>query len=445
MRVIVLGLDNSGKTTMLYRFKLGEVVTTVPTIGFNVEIVDHENVSLTVWDVGGQDKIRPLWRHYYAKTEAVVFVVDAANSERLDEAREWLQRVCSEEELDGVPLLVVANKQDLPGALSAPELEEALKLPAFARERQWAVLPTSAISDSADGLADVLGWLAERNIEISSVEAVTAALTKFGRDAGAQLRDAGEQLRKLVQGDPSKLTAGLDVAAFKLLGPLFSRLLGQREIRILMVGTDNAGKTTILYRLKLGEVVMVIPTIGFNVETLTHKNVKFCVWDVGGAPKIRPLWKHYFQNSQAVVFVVDSASSDEGLATAAQELVQLCASEDLEGLPLLVLANKQDLPAARSLEELTQALELGSLRNRDWYVQACSGYTGDGLYEGLEWLAAASKRLRGRRGRRRAARVWMDTSTSSSSDSNGGPRCHHRSQRLRPRAWGGGCMPDGFV
>ena len=56
---LMVGLDAAGKTTILYKLKLGEVVTTIPTIGFNVEQVDYKNISFTVWDVGGQDKIRP--------------------------------------------------------------------------------------------------------------------------------------------------------------------------------------------------------------------------------------------------------------------------------------------------------------------------------------------------------------------------------------------------
>ena len=76
-------------------------------------------------------------------------------------------------------------------------------------------------------------------------------------------------------------------------------MVGKQEMRILMVGLDAAGKTTILYKLKLGEVVTTIPTIGFNVETVEYKNISFTVWDVGGQDKIRPLWRHYYQNTQA--------------------------------------------------------------------------------------------------------------------------------------------------
>merc|ERR1719238_1236548 len=75
-RIVMVGLDAAGKTTVLYNLKLGEVLTTVPTVGFNVETVEYKNISFTVWDIGGQDKIRKLWRHYYLGTHGVIFVVD---------------------------------------------------------------------------------------------------------------------------------------------------------------------------------------------------------------------------------------------------------------------------------------------------------------------------------------------------------------------------------
>jgi ADP-ribosylation factor protein 1 len=110
MRILMVGLDAAGKTTILYKLKLGEVVTTIPTIGFNVETVDYKNISFTVWDVGGQDKIRLLWRHYYQNTQGLIFVVDSNDRDRVDDAREELHKMLSEEELKEAVLLVFANK-----------------------------------------------------------------------------------------------------------------------------------------------------------------------------------------------------------------------------------------------------------------------------------------------------------------------------------------------
>merc|ERR1711934_1079465 len=171
---------------------------------------------------------------------------------------------------------------------------------------------------------------------------------------------------------------------------LFAKLGYKKEMRILMVGLDNAGKTTILYKLKLGEVVTTIPTIGFNVETVEYKNISFTVWDVGGQDKIRPLWRHYYQNTQGLIFVVDSNDRDR-IEASREELHKMINEDELRDAVILVFANKQDLPNAMTAAEVTDKLGLHSLRSRNWYIQATCATTGDGLYEGLDWLSATLK------------------------------------------------------
>jgi len=172
---------------------------------------------------------------------------------------------------------------------------------------------------------------------------------------------------------------------------LFDKLWGKKEMRILMVGLDAAGKTTILYKLKLGEIVTTIPTIGFNVETVEYKNIQFTVWDVGGQDKIRPLWRHYFQNTQGIIFVVDSNDRDR-IVEAREELQRMLNEDELRDAILLVFANKQDLPNAMNAAEITDKLGLHSLRQRAWYIQQTCATSGDGLYEGLEWLATTLRK-----------------------------------------------------
>merc|ERR1719316_1464554 len=158
------------------------------------------------------------------------------------------------------------------------------------------------------------------------------------------------------------------------------------EMRILMVGLDAAGKTTILFKLKLGEVVTTIPTIGFNVETVEYKNISFTVWDVGGQDKIRKLWRHYYQNTQGLIFVVDSNDRDR-IEDAKEELNKMLIEDEMRDAVLLVFANKQDLPNAMPAAEVTEKLGLNSMRNRQWFIQSACATTGDGLYEGLDWLS----------------------------------------------------------
>ena len=168
---------------------------------------------------------------------------------------------------------------------------------------------------------------------------------------------------------------------------LFRRFFGKEECRLLMVGLDAAGKTTILYHFKLDELVTTIPTIGFNVETVEYKNISFTVWDIGGQDKIRALWRLYYQETEGIIFVVDS-NDRERANEAKSELFQLLKEEELQHCILLVYANKQDLPSAMTTAELTDRLGLLTLRNRNWYIQATSALKGTGLYEGLDWLGS---------------------------------------------------------
>lgn len=170
------------------------------------------------------------------------------------------------------------------------------------------------------------------------------------------------------------------------ISSVFTKLFGKKQMRILMVGLDAAGKTTILYKLKLGEIVTTIPTIGFNVETVEYKNISFTVWDVGGQDKIRPLWRHYYQNTQGLIFVVDS-SDTKRIAEAENELANMLKEDELNDAVILVFANKQDMPNAMTASELTNALNLNNMRNRRWYIQATCATQGQGLYEGLDWLS----------------------------------------------------------
>ncbi|OXA56983.1 ADP-ribosylation factor-like protein 4C [Folsomia candida] len=131
--VVMVGLDSAGKTTALYRLKLDSYLNTVPTIGFNCERVKgtrgkSKNVNFVVWDVGGQEKLRPLWRSYTRHTDAIIFVLDSLDLERFEEAKVELVRTVRSHDNLGVPLLLLANKQDLPGAKEPHEIESLLQL-----------------------------------------------------------------------------------------------------------------------------------------------------------------------------------------------------------------------------------------------------------------------------------------------------------------------------
>ena len=175
-----------------------------------------------------------------------------------------------------------------------------------------------------------------------------------------------------------------------LISTLIDRFFPSTPCRILMIGLDNAGKTTVLYKLKLGEVVTTLPTIGFNVETVEYKNIKFTVWDVGGQTKIRPLWQHYFENTQGIIYVVDS-NDPVRIKEAREEMEAVLLDDRLRDAAVLVFANKQDLPQAMSTAEVTDKLGLANMRARDWFIQATCAVTGDGIVDGLEWMANTIK------------------------------------------------------
>ena len=167
---------------------------------------------------------------------------------------------------------------------------------------------------------------------------------------------------------------------------IFSKLWGSnKEIRILILGLDGAGKTTILYRLQMGEVVTTKPTIGFNVETLKYKNLTLNIWDLGGQTSIRPYWRCYYNNTAAVIFVVDSTDR-ERIDVACKELYTMLKEEELQESALLVFANKQDQPNALSAAEVSEVLNLTELKDRSWSIVASSAIKGEGLTEGLDWL-----------------------------------------------------------
>jgi ADP-ribosylation factor protein 1 len=175
------------------------------------------------------------------------------------------------------------------------------------------------------------------------------------------------------------------------MGSVFTKLFNyfKKDTRILMLGLDGAGKSTILYKFKLGEKVDTIPTIGFNVETVTYKNINFTIWDVGGQEKIRPLWRHYYTNVHGLIYVIDSSDSERFNETV-DELHHLVTQEELRNVAILIFSNKQDLPNSCTISELKKMLG-NILISKNYLIQPCIGTNGDGLYEGMEWLHSQLK------------------------------------------------------
>ncbi|KAI4887313.1 hypothetical protein NFI96_014689 [Prochilodus magdalenae] len=323
VKLLMVGLDAAGKTTVLYKLKLGEVVTTIPTIGFNVETVEYKNISFCVWDVGGQDVIRRLWRHYYQNTSGLIFVVDSNDCERVEAASaellkmvdtnpvDFICKLClssfsqsrsliyillqlQEDELRDAVVLVLANKQDLPNAMPVHELTEKLGLHTLKGRN--------------------LVWMQQERPQSSTN-------SNWG----------------------------------KLSNP------------------DESVSTSFIYT-------------GFNLETVEYKNISFTVWDVGGPNLFTGLWRHYYCNTSGLIVVVDSNDS-ERIEQMTEYLQKMLQEDELRDTVMLVLANKQDLPEAMPVQEVTEKLGLHTLKGRNWHIQPTCAVNGSGLYEGMDWLA----------------------------------------------------------
>ncbi|KAJ7229098.1 GTP-binding protein [Mycena pura] len=159
----------------------------------------------------------------------------------------------------------------------------------------------------------------------------------------------------------------------------------EKEMRILFLGLDNAGKTTILKKLSGEDIMSVSPTFGFNIKTFVHGNFTLNIWDVGGQRTLRPYWRNYFEQTDALVWVVDSGDRMR-MQDCKEELHSLLLEDRLAGASLLVFANKQDLPGSLTDIEIRDALELRSIKSHHWKIWSCSAVTGENLVTGLGWV-----------------------------------------------------------
>ncbi|ELV11975.1 ADP-ribosylation factor-like protein 14 [Tupaia chinensis] len=152
-RILLLGLDSAGKSTLLYKLKLAGPIITIPTIGFNVEMIELErDLPLTVWDVGGQEKMRTVWGCYCENTDGLVYVVDSSDRQRLEDSQREFERILKNEHIKNVPVVLLANKQDVPGALTAEDITRMFKVKKLCSDRNWYVQPCCAVT--GEGLAE---------------------------------------------------------------------------------------------------------------------------------------------------------------------------------------------------------------------------------------------------------------------------------------------------
>ncbi|XP_060111307.1 putative ADP-ribosylation factor-like protein 5C [Heteronotia binoei] len=174
------------------------------------------------------------------------------------------------------------------------------------------------------------------------------------------------------------------------MGQVFAKLLsifGSREHKVIIIGLDNAGKTTILYQFLMNEVVHTSPTIGSNVEEIVVRKTHFLMWDIGGQESLRSTWNTYYSNTEFIILVIDSTDR-ERLTLTKEELYKMLAHEDLRNAAVLIFANKQDAKNSMSASEISKFLTLSSIKDHPWHIQGCCALTGEGLPAGLEWMTS---------------------------------------------------------
>ena len=174
------------------------------------------------------------------------------------------------------------------------------------------------------------------------------------------------------------------------MGFIFSKILeffsrSRNKFKIILLGIQNAGKTTILYRLAIGQLVKTTPTIGSNVEEISYNNVKLQAWDLGGQESSRSVWEIYFVNTDAIIYVIDT--HDETYDDSKEQFYKLLKNDTLKNAIILIYANKQDLPGAKSVAEIIQIYGLDNIKDHIWHIQPCSAQTGEGLITGMKWLS----------------------------------------------------------
>lgn len=161
----------------------------------------------------------------------------------------------------------------------------------------------------------------------------------------------------------------------------------EKEMRILILGLDNAGKTTVVKRFCNQDTSTISPTLGFMIHAFSFRGVTLNVWDIGGQQCLRSYWRNYFESTDGIIWVVDS--NDQGrLQDCKRELQNLLQEERLAGATLLLFLNKQDIATALPPAEISEILDTASIASGKRHVKTvvCSARTGDGLLEGISWL-----------------------------------------------------------
>ena len=338
-KVLLLGADSVGKTTLLYLLKMNEIVKTIPTIGFNVEDLEYKDRKIQMWDVGGGEKIRTLWKHYIQHTKCIIFMLNISDKERFNDYKKTFDFLLDQiKDFNNIPIIILGNIFENKIEFEPEEILQKSKLPL---EISPFIIKGNIIKKEA--IDELLEYI-YNNMEFTKEE--TKAEEK-------------EEEKK-----------------------------NKESYSVKIFGLDNSGKTTILYLLKCGKKVITIPTIGFNVELIDKDSWPKSVnlWDVGGQEKIRPLWVNYFKNINGIIWVYD-ISNNQIIGKSQKELKKILDDPQInKNIPLLIFANKNDLNKnGNKKENFLIGLE-DYLNNRPYLIKECSANDLESYKEGIDWL-----------------------------------------------------------
>ncbi|QPG72829.1 hypothetical protein FOA43_000131 [Brettanomyces nanus] len=173
-----------------------------------------------------------------------------------------------------------------------------------------------------------------------------------------------------------------------LLSIIRKQKLKEKEVRVLMLGLDNSGKTTIVKSLLHKDIKEISPTMGFNIDTISYKGFNMNIWDIGGQSSLRTFWFNYFEKTDFLVWVIDS-SSLQRLSENFKEFDKVLKEDRLAGCGLLILINKIDVyqgDTEKLKEAVINTLQLQKLENHCWNLLCCSAYSGKNLTKGMDWI-----------------------------------------------------------
>ena len=357
-KVLLLGIDSVGKTSLLYKLKFGENVYTIPTIGFNVESIKYKDKNITIWDLAGGNLVQKFWHHYIEKSNLIIFQMNISDKQRLNEYIESLEDLLKKhKDQRHIPILLLGNK--FKDQIEF-EPEEILQKVNFPPEISPTIMKCNV--KTGEGLQELLDYIYD-NMEFIEEE----IKEENNHEEKEQKEENNQEEKEQKEETPKKK---------------------KQDIQVSMFGLDCAGKTVILYLLKFGSKVTTITTIGYNIETFENESWEksITIVDIGGNEKIRALWYYYLLDCKGLIWVYDINDQNRYNESANELKKILNYPYTGKNLPLLIFANKSDLNNDKNYVNQFLDLIKAELKDRPYMIQKSNQNDIETYKQGLNWL-----------------------------------------------------------